>query len=85
LGYITDTTVTSVGYRGPDLGNTRAGGPGTSIRTVTREWFADLYRWTGLPTIPVINSANKGGTFVDVAHTAGAATVVIETLLAQLG
>lgn len=84
VGYITDTNLCSVGYRGPDTGNIRAGGSGSNIRTVTREWFTDLTEQTGMPCIPVFNAANAGGTFVDIAVPATGSTVVIETLLIQL-
>lgn len=84
LGFDTDTTITSVAISGPDTGNLRCGSPGTSIRTATREWFSDLNRWTGLPTIPVINAANGGGTFIWVQHNASSATVVVDTLLVEL-
>ena len=84
LGYLTDTNVGAVGFRGPDTGNIRAGGSGSNVRTVTREWFTTLSEETGLPCIPVFNAANAGGTFVDIAVPATGSTVVIETLLVQL-
>lgn len=84
VGYLTDTNLNAVGFRGPDTGNVRCGGPGSNIRTVTREWYQDLHRRTGLPTIPVFNAANAGGTFVDIAVPATGSTVIVEHLLVQL-
>lgn len=84
LGYLTDTSVCTVGLRGPDTGNYRVGGPGTSTRVETRRWFVSLTEQTGLPLIPVINAANKGATLADLAHNASGSTVVVEWIMAEL-
>lgn len=84
LGYNTDTSVCSVGIRGIDTSNFRVGGPGSSSRIETRDWFTSLAEQTGLPTIPVFNSANKLGTIVDIAHNANAVSVVVDLILAEL-
>lgn len=85
LGAYTDVQVCTIGYRGPDTGNIRAGVPATTNRIENREWFKELSKATGLPTIPVFNSANKGGTIVDLVHTTNAVTVNVTTLVAELG
>lgn len=84
LGYVTDTAMLSVGIRSADLGNLRVGGPGTNNKIDTRRWFLDLNEKTGLPTIPVFNSANKANTLVDVVHNATGTAVVVELICAQL-
>lgn len=84
LGYLTDTVVQTVGIRGADTSNFRVGGPGTSTRIDTRDWFIRMSVSQGLPLIPVFNSANKGGTIVDLVHNAAGATVVVELVLAEL-
>lgn len=84
LGYVASAAVTSVGYRGPDTGNVRIGGPGTTQRIETRNWFVDQSMVNGLPLIPVINSANRGSTFVDLVSTATGASVTVDTVLAEL-
>lgn len=84
LGYESDTTGLSVGFRGPDTGNYRVGGPMTTERIETRDWFVRLNRKLGLPTIPVINSANKAGTFVDNAQVVAGAASNITLALAEL-
>lgn len=85
LGYLVDTECLSVTWRGPDLGNVRAAGPGDETgRHFTRDWFQNMAKWQGLPLIPVFNSANKGGTFVEVAQDENAAAVTVITILAQL-
>lgn len=84
LGYLTDTSILTLGLRGPDTSNYRVGGPGTSTRIETRRWFVSLAEQTGLPCIPVINAANKGATLTDCVHTASGTTVVIEWYMAEL-
>jgi hypothetical protein len=84
LGYLTDTSVQTVGIRGPDTGNFRVGGPGTSLRVETRDWFIKAAVKNGLPLVPVFNSANKAGTLIDVSHNANAVTTVCDLVLAEL-
>lgn len=85
LGAYTDVNVTTIGYRGPDLGGLRVGCPGTTQRIESREWFKELSRLTGLACVPVFNSANKAGTLVDLVHNTNAVAVNVTTLLAELG
>lgn len=84
LGYDTDTSVCTIGIRGPDTGNFRIGGPGTSTRVETRDWFIRLSEMNQVPVIPVFNSANQGATIVDVAHNANAVTTICDLVLAEL-
>lgn len=84
LGYLTDTSVGTLGIRGPDTSNFRVGGPGTNARFETRDYFIRLSDRNRLPLIPVFNAANKAGTLVDIATPATAATVVVELILAEL-
>lgn len=84
LGFVVDAVVASIGWKGPDTGNLRVGGPGTIDPRETREWFVDLGRKTGRPFIPIINAANKFGTFVDLLSTATSGTRNVVTYYAQL-
>lgn len=84
LGYLTDTQCASVGVRGPDTGNVRVGGPGSTEVHETRDWFVALSARTGLPCIPIVNSANKGATLVQQANNAAAGTPNIDLLMAEL-
>lgn len=84
LGYVSSVSVCSVGYRGPDTGNLRIGGPGTTQRIETRDWFIELSKGTGRPFIPIFNSANKAGTTIDLVHTAAATAVTVSHILAEL-
>jgi hypothetical protein len=81
LGYMVDAKCTSIGFRGPDTGNLRIGGPGMSTqRQFTQEWFLRLSERYGLPLIPIFNSANKAGTLVDI-HQNQTGTPVNVTLM----
>jgi hypothetical protein len=84
IGYQSDTAVNAVAVRGPDVGNLRVGGPGTSESLETRDWFVSLSENTGKPYIPVINGANKGNTQVFVAHNTAAGTINVDLVLAEL-
>lgn len=84
LGYQAAAAVGCVAVQGADTGNVRAGGPGTTESIETRDWFKSLGKDTGRAYIPVINSANKGGTLVSVAHTTAGGTTTVDLILAQL-
>ncbi len=84
LGYVTDTVCTSISVRGPDTGNVRAGGPGTTEAIETRDWFVSLSLALERPCIPIINSANKGATIVAQQNNAAAGTPNVNLILAEL-
>lgn len=84
IGYQCATAVGVVAIQGADTGNVRAGGPGTTESIETRDWFVSMSKATGRPYIPIINSANKGGTLVSVAHTAAGGNTTVDLILAQL-
>lgn len=84
LGYLISAAVCSVGYRSPNFGNLRQGGPGSTQRIETRDWFVRKSVETHEPWIPVFNSANKGSTYVDLLATATATAFVVQTFLAEL-
>lgn len=85
IGYSVSARCATVSMRGPDTGNLRVSGPGEpSKREVTTQWFKSLSDATGIPLIPVINSANKAGTFIDVVSNQTAAQVVVDLIMAQL-
>lgn len=53
--------------RGQDTANLRCGIPGNAtLLNHTRDHFTEMSQRTGLKTIPVINAANQGGTFIEV-------------------
>lgn len=84
LGVTVDTRVGRICLRGPDTGNLRVSAPGELTRQESRMFYPELSMWTGLPTVPVINAANKASTFVDLTHNVGGATVVVTSLFAEL-
>lgn len=84
LGYECDAAGLSIGIRGPDTGNLRVGGPATTERVETRDYFTRLGKQQGIPTIPVINSANKAGTLVDNAQVVAGVAMNVTLLFAEL-
>jgi hypothetical protein len=84
LGYICSTNFGAVALRGPDTSNLRVGGPGVGIQIVTSEYFVHLSDRTGLPHIPIINSANKGGTYVSCIHYLASVAGSVTLIMAEL-
>jgi len=71
--------------RGADVGNLGLGGPGNEvIRELTRKWFLWLSEETGLPLIPVFNSANKGAILIDGAQDENGADTTVTSIFAEL-
>jgi hypothetical protein len=64
LGWTVDAALGGVALKGADTSNFRYGGPGIVLSPWTPNYFVRVGEKTGLPAIPVINSANKGNTFV---------------------
>ena len=89
LGMTTDLRVSAISLRGPDTGNLRVSCPGgADVQGAMKRyafWFRDLSLSYGLPLIPIINSANKGATQIDVIGDENAGTANVTLWLAQLG
>jgi len=85
LGMTTNTEAAAICLRGPDTANLRVSCPGEPDLTEDTSWW---FRWLsvhfGLPTIPVINSANKGGTLVDAVNDENGGTANVVIWLAEL-
>lgn len=85
LGYTLSAACGGIGITGPDTGNLRTAGPGLiNDPIITQEWWVRLARLHGIPLIPVINSANKGATTLDIAQDQGGAAVNVSLILAEL-
>lgn len=85
LGYLVNAECGVVRWRSADFGNIGVGGPGDEVaRQVTSRWFMKLSEKFGQPLIPVFNSANKGGTFIDVHQDENGTDVIVTTILAEL-
>lgn len=86
MGGETDTRCTVVRCTGVDFGSLGVGFPGEpSIQDVTNDWFRTLANSTGLPLIPVFNSANFGGITVDVQTNQAGGTFIVDLNLVELG
>jgi hypothetical protein len=85
LGATTDVETAAITVRGPDTGNLRVAIPGEpGLVHHVNNWFKRLSIATGLPLIPVINSANKGGTQVEVVGDENGGTANVTLWLAEL-
>jgi hypothetical protein len=86
LGGMTDVLCQEITLRGPDFGGLRVGVPGCyTIRHEQAHFFEQLAHKTGLPLIPVFNSANKAGTFAEgIANSAAALTINANWVLNEL-
>ncbi len=85
VGGLTDTRGLAVGITGVDLGNLRCGFPcEPTVRNSTVNWFEQLSLAYGAPYIPVINSANKAATLIDVNTNGAGGTYIIDLQLVQL-
>jgi hypothetical protein len=84
LGYLTDTELANIGILGPDFANLRISVPGSTDAYLTANWFYALAQTTGLPLVPVFNSANAGNTNIDVIDTGTATAINVVLILAQL-
>lgn len=85
MGCVVRDAVPCVRYRGTDTGNLGIGVPGG----VGEHWmfggfFLRLAEMTGLPCIPVINSANKANLLIDIPATENDITEEVSTILVEL-
>lgn len=85
LGIVFDQAVAAVAIKGVDTGNLRCACPGGTNNPFGADYFVRQSMETGLPLIPVINSANKGSTYISVISSAAtAAAGTVQLLLAEL-
>jgi hypothetical protein len=85
LGMSTDLKQGAICMRGPDTGNLRVSVPGELTKThIQLEWFRRLSRDYKRPLIPIINSANKGATFIDTLGDQAGGTANVTVLLGEL-
>jgi len=84
LGYMVSATTGAIAIQGPDTGGLKVGGPGILNAIETREWFLWMDEFSEEPAIPIINSANKAGTFVYLADFGAANAAVVDLLFAEL-
>ena len=85
VGYHASVACGAVRWRGVDTGNIGLGGPGDpAIPDITGQWFVRLSLQTGLPMIPVFNSANIAGILVDGFQDENGTDTILTTILVEL-
>jgi hypothetical protein len=85
IGYHINSACDGVFFKGPDLAQTNVGGPGMDAnKEITREYFLDRAKATGLPFVPVINSANAPSTTIGVLCDQAGGTFIVNTILWKL-
>lgn len=84
LGYVVSAQYGAFAIQGPDTGGLKVGGPFIADNNDTREWFCWMDQYSDEPAIPVINSANKAGTFVYAGSIAATVTANLDLLFAEL-
>jgi hypothetical protein len=85
IGGMCDTRGCAIRINGVDLGNLGCGFPAEpTLRDATQNWFLALSSIFNAPYIPVINSANKTATTVDVETNGSGGTYVVNLQLVQL-
>jgi len=84
LGYVCQNPVCAVALQGPDIGGLKAGGPGSSNVLETRDWWIRQDKSSDYGLIPLINSANKGGTLAFQCDSAAGAANSVDFLFAEL-
>lgn len=85
LGAICTVECAALSIRGPDTGNVKVIMPGNDVDVdMMAGWFSLLARAHDLPLIPVINSGNRGSTYIGAAQNENAAAVPVSWILARL-
>lgn len=85
VGYLCDTEMGAICWRGPDTGNLRVGGPGEETeRELTADWFVRLSKAFNLPLIPVISAENKAATLVDALCDENGADPTVTSIFVEL-
>jgi hypothetical protein len=84
LGYVSSVTFGAVAIQGPDTGGLKVGGPASNNAIETREFFCWMDQYANEPAIPIINSANKAGTFIYLGDPGSTVTANVDLLFAEL-
>jgi hypothetical protein len=85
VGGLTDTRGTTIRVSGVDFGNLGVGFPAEpSIQDLLSDWFIMHSLNFGIPLIPVFNSANMGGTVVDVQTNQTGGTFIVDLFCVEL-
>lgn len=85
LGAYCDTALSVIAFKGVDTGNLRCGLPGFTTTYFGANYFAKLSNRSGIPCIPVFNSANAPATYVSVADVGASTASNVTLFLAECG
>jgi len=85
LGMWSSVATGIIAIKGIDTGNLRVGKGGGTAIFESSEYFIRISERSGLPCIPVINSANASGTYVSAISVASVAADNVTLLLAECG
>lgn len=81
LGWTADLGTAAVAVKGSMTSNMRYGGPGTTSTDDTSNWYIDIGRRHGMPSIPVFDGANKAATYASgIGNGTGSAQKVVFNL-----
>jgi hypothetical protein len=85
LGYRSSAACAAVGIKGPDTGNLRICGPGTTTTLDTTDWFIrqDMLS-AGVPYIPVFAANNRGSLYASAIDVAAVAGLIVTFFCAEL-
>jgi hypothetical protein len=85
IGFLIDTEMGAVVYKGADTGNLRVSGPGDETeRELTADWFKRLSTAFDMPLIPIISAENKANTTVGVICDENGADPTVTTIFQEL-
>ena len=84
IGYVAPVAFGAWSIQGIDVGNLQVGGPGVANPIDTRKWFGYMEEQSGLPSIPIINSQNKGNTLVYISDRTTSTSFELSLIFAQL-
>lgn len=84
IGYIAPVAFGAWSVQSIDVGNLQVGGPGVANPIDTRRWFPYQEAASGKPSIPIINSQNKGNTLVFISDRALSTAFELTLIFGQL-
>lgn len=84
LGYDTDTAALAIGVKGPETGNLRIAGPGSTSTFFTDQYFLYMNEKHQVPYVPIFNANNRNNFFVSVSQLATGGTTKVMLNVAEL-
>lgn len=85
VGYQCQEAGGAIRWRGADVGNLGIGGPASIDEvTLTARWFTWLSERSGLPCIPIFNSANRAGVLIDASQDDTGTDITVNSIFCEL-